>query len=224
MQDDAPTLPPRIRYEPVDATDPDAVDPIAFSEAPTWPPAGERPYPPRRPARSSLLGMSLGAIGVVVIGLLSGLLLNQLGMFASRGATSSPGPTSGLSSPTTLLSPTVTTSASSLAGGLQVTPSNVRLGCDGDERTQEVVLVNGGAADVEWQAIVDTAADRAGIAITPNQGDLDAGGDVSVQLENTTQSSDSGGSSHREGVIRFVPASADAGEVASLNYRLDLCH
>jgi hypothetical protein len=98
------------------------------------------------------------------------------------------------------------------------------LGCDEDERTQEVVLVNAGPVDVEWQAVVDPAADRAGIAITPNQGDLDAGASVSVQLENTTQSSDSGGSSHREGVIRFVPASADAGEVASLSYRLDRCH
>ncbi len=219
MQDDEPTLPPRIRYEPVDAPDPDA-----FSEAPTWPPAGERLLPPRRPDRSPLLWLSLGAIGVVVIGLLGGLLLNQLGVFTPRGATSSPGPSSALSSPTALPSTTATTSPGLLAGGLQVTPSSVRLGCDGDERTLEVVLVNAGPADVEWQAVVDTAADRAGIAITPNQGDLDAGESVSVQLENTTQSSDSGGSSHQEGVIRFVPASADAGEVASLSYRLDRCH
>jgi hypothetical protein len=98
------------------------------------------------------------------------------------------------------------------------------LGCDGDERTQEVVLVNAGPADVEWQAVVDTAADQAGIAIKPNQGDLDAGESVSVQLVNTTQSSDSGGSSHREGVIRFVPASAETGASVSLSYRLDRCH
>jgi hypothetical protein len=213
VQNDEPTLPPRIRYEPVDATDPNA-----FSEAPTWPPAGERPLPPLRPDRSPLLWLSLGAIGVVVISLLGGLLLNQLGVFTPRGATGSPGPTSAHSSPT------ATTSPGPLAGGLQVTPSSVRLGCDGDERTQEVVLVNAGPADVEWQAVVATAADRAGIAITPNQGDLDAGDNLSVQLENTTQSSDSEGSSHREGVIRFVPASADAGAVASLSYRLDLCH
>ena len=219
MQDDDPTLPPRIRYEPLDAPDPDA-----FSEAPTWPPAGERPLPPHRPDRSPLLWLSVGAIGVVVISLLGGLLLNQLGMFAPRGATGSPGPTNALSSPTALPSTTASTSPGLLAGGLQVTPSSVRLGCDGDERTQEVVLVNSGAVDVEWQAIVDTAADRAGIAITPNQGDLDAGESVSVQLANTTQSSDSGGSSHREGVIHFVPASANAGAPASLSYRLDRCH
>jgi hypothetical protein len=219
VQDDEPTLPPRIGYGPVDVTDPNA-----FSEAPTWPPERERPLPPHRPDRSLLLWLSLGAIGVVVIGLLGGLLLNQLGMFAPRGATGSPGPTSALSSPTTLASPTITTSPGPLAGGLQVTPSSVRLGCDEGERTQEVVLVNSGPVDVEWQAVVDTAADRAGIAITPNQGDLAAGESVSVQLENTTQSSDSGGSSHREGVIRFVPTSADAGAPASLSYRLDRCH
>ena len=213
MQDEEPTLPPSIGYGPDDATDPNI-----FSEAPTWPPVGERPLPPRRPDRSPLLWLSLGAIGVVVISLLGGLLLNQLGVFAPRGATSSPGPTTALSSPTGATSP------GPLAGGLQVTPSSVRLGCDGDERTQEVVLVNSGPADVEWQAVVDTAADRAGIAITPNQGNLDAGESVSVQLENTTQSSDSEGSSHREGVIRLVPASADAGASASLSYRLDLCH
>lgn len=51
MQDDDPTLPPRLRYEPVDAPDPDA-----FSEAPTWPPAGERPLPPLRPDRSPCSG------------------------------------------------------------------------------------------------------------------------------------------------------------------------
>ena len=215
MQDDEPTLPPHIGYGPDNATDPNA-----FSEAPTWPPAGERPYPPRRPDRSPLLWLSLGAIAVVVIGLLGGLLLNQLGMFAPRGATSSPGPTNALSSPTTLPS----TTASPLANGLQVTPSNVRLGCDGNERTVQVVLVNTGPADVEWQAVVDTAADRAGIIITPNQGDLDAGDNVPVQLENTTQSVDAEGSSHREGVIRFVPTAADAGGPVSLSYRLDLCH
>jgi hypothetical protein len=117
---------------------------------------------------------------VIVISLLGGLLLNQLGLFTPRGATGSPGPTNALSSPTALPSTTVTTSPSAQVGGLQVTPSSVRLGCDGDERTQEVVLVNSGAADVAWQAVVDAAADRAGIAITPNQGDLDAGESVSV--------------------------------------------
>jgi hypothetical protein len=168
--------------------------------------------------------LSLVAIGVVVISLLGGLLLNQLGVFTPRGATGSPGPTGALSGPTALPSTSATTSPSALLAGLQVTPSSVRLGCDGDERTQEVVLVNAGPAVVEWQAVVDTAADRAGIAIKPNQGDLDAGESVSVQLVNTTQSSDSGGSSHREGVIRFVPASADAGAPVSLSYRLDRCH
>jgi len=224
MQNDDPILPPRIRYEPVDATDRDAVDPNAFAEAPTWPPAGERPLPPLRPDRSPLLWLSLGAIGVAIIGLLGVLLLNQLGAFASRGATGSPGDTGALSGPSALPSTTATTSPGPLVGRLQVTPSSVRLGCDGNERTQEVVLVNAGPADVEWQAVVDTTADRAEIAITPNQGNLDAGESVSVQLENTTHSSSSQGSSHREGVIHFVPASADAGAPASLSYRLDLCH
>jgi len=49
VQDDEPTLPPHFGSVPADATDPNA-----FSEAPTWPPVGQRPYPPRRPDRSPL--------------------------------------------------------------------------------------------------------------------------------------------------------------------------
>src|SRR5262249_62296127 len=94
VQNDEPTLPPRIGNGPDDTTDPNA-----FSEAPTWPPAGARPLPPRRSDHSPLLWLSLGATGVAVIGLLGVLLLNQLGVFASRGATGSPGPTNPLSSP-----------------------------------------------------------------------------------------------------------------------------
>ncbi len=100
----------------------------------------------------------------------------------------------------------------------------MRLGCDGDERTQSVALANTGPQHVQWQAVVDGSADQAGIAITPNQGDLEAGDSLSIQLENTTQSSNSQGSSHREGVIRLAPTSADAGQPPSLSYRLDLCH
>src|SRR5262249_44323995 len=81
--------------------------------------------------------------------------IRQTSFWASRtfrrahplhSSTGSPGPTSALSSPTGATSP------GPLTSGLQVTPSNVRLGCDGDERTQEVVLANAGPADVEWQA------------------------------------------------------------------------
>jgi hypothetical protein len=219
MQNDEPTLPQGVGYEPDAAT-----VPSAHSDAPTWPPAGARPPRPLGPDRSPLLWLSLGATGMAVMGLLGILLFNRLGVFTPRGTLGSPGPTSALSGSTSLPSPTATTSPGPLAGGLQVSPSGLRLGCDGDQRTQQVILVNAGPTDVMWQAVVAAAADRAGIAITPNQGALAAGASVSVVLENTTWSSTSDGSSHQEGMISFVPASAPAGAPASLSYRLDLCH
>jgi hypothetical protein len=217
MQNDEPTLPQHIGYDPDAATLPGA-----YSDAPTWPPAGVRAPRPLGPDRSPLLWLSLGATGMAIIGLLGVLLFNRLGVFTPRGTTGSPGPTSALSGSTTLPSPTATTSPGPLVGGLQVSPGSLRLGCDGDQRTQEVILANAGPTDAQWQAVVVAAADRAGIAITPNQGALAVGASVSVLLENTTWSSTSEGSSHQEGVISFVPASA--GAPASLSYRLDLCH
>jgi hypothetical protein len=217
MQNDEPTLPYHIGYPPDAATDPGA-----FGEAPTWPPAAERSPRPLVPDHSLLLWLSLGTTGAVLIGLIGLLLLNQLGVFASHGAPGSSVPNSALGSPTTTPSPTATASPLAFSGWLQVTPSSVRLRCDGDQRTQVVVLANTGPQAVQWQAVVDVSADQTGIAITPAQGNLDAGTTVSVQLENTTQSSSQGGSDS-EGVIRFVPTTATAGSPPSLSYRLDNC-
>jgi hypothetical protein len=220
MENDAPTLPHHLDSAP-DVT----TDPGAFAEAPTWPPAGERSPRPLVPDRSPLLWLSLGATGAVLIGLVGLLLLNQLGMFALRGAPGSAGSPSALGSPTTTPTPLPTATASSLAvsSALQVTPSSVRLGCDGDQRIQVVVLANTGSQPVQWQAVVDVSADQARIAIAPQQGDLDAGATMSVQLQNTTQSSSSQGGGHSEGIIRFVPTTATAGSPPRLSYRLDTC-
>lgn len=218
MQNDEPTLPPHLGSPPDAATDPGA-----FAEAPTWPPAGERSPRPLAPDHSPLLWLSLGATAAVLIGLVGLLVLNLLGVFALRGAPGASGPTSALGSPTATPSPTATASSLALSGWLQVTPSSVRLRCDGDQRTQVVGLANTGPQTVQWQAVVDVSADQAGIAIAPNQGALDAGATVSVQLENRTQSSSSEGGGHSDGVIRFVPSTATAGSPSSLSYRLDTC-
>jgi hypothetical protein len=220
MQNDEPTLPQHLGSPP-DSTS----DPSVFAEAPTWPPAFERSPRPLVPGRSPLLWLGLGATGTVLIGLVGLLLLNQLGMFTLRGAPGLAGPPSALGSPTSMPTPPPTATASSLAvsSSLQVTPSSVRLGCDGDQRTQVVILANTGSQPVQWQAVVDVSADQAGIAIAPHQGDLDAGATVSVQLENTTQPSSSQDGGHSEGIIRFVPTSATAGSPPRLSYRLDSC-
>jgi hypothetical protein len=217
MQNDEPTLPPHIGYPP-DAT----TDPGAFGEAPTWPPAAERS--PRRlvPDGSPLFWLSLGATGAVLIGLVGLLLLNQLGVFTARGASGSSVPKSALGLPTSTPLPTATASVLAFSDWLQVTPSSVRLRCDGDQQTQFVVLTNTGPQAVQWRAVVEASTDQARIAIAPNQGDLAAGATVSVQLDNITQSSSDGGSDS-EGVIRFVSMAASAGSPPGLSYRLDNC-
>ena len=230
MRDDAPTLPNLGGYEPGTVTDPGA-----FGETPTWPPASERPRSAFGPHRSpkgcvnaSLLRVSLGANAVLLMGLLGLLLLRQASVLGLGGPPDPSAPGAALSNATALPSPTgtnspaATSNATQLSGVLQVTPSSVHLTCDGDQRTQVVVLVNTGSEEVQWQAIVDGAADRAGIAITPNRGDLDAGATVQIQLQNTTRSGSEGHSS-RQGVIRLAPASVDAGSPASLRYTSDRC-
>ena len=157
MQSNKPTLPHRIGFASDDAADPDI-----YPDAPTWPPAGERPLRPlgldgssRGTPGSPLLWLSLGATGVAVIGLLVLLLLNQLGAFTVLGAgpfvPSPSAPGAALSSPTALESPTATTSPSPspVSNWLRVNPSSVRLGCDGDQQTQVVILANAGPEGVE---------------------------------------------------------------------------
>jgi hypothetical protein len=221
MQNDEPTPPQHIGY-----TSEAATDPVAFGEAPTWPPARERSPRRRVPDGSPLFWLSLGATGTVLIGLVGLLLLNQLGMFVSRGTPGSSVPHGASGNATTAPLPTATASATvsslALSGWLQVTPSSVRLRCDGDQQTQLVVLANTGPQTVQWQAVVEVSADQARIAIAPSHGDLAAGATVSVQLENTTQTSSQGGSDS-EGVIRFVSTAATAGSPSVLSYRLDNC-
>jgi hypothetical protein len=106
---------------------------------------------------------------------------------------------------------------------LQVLPSSVQLGCDGDQRTQVVILSNGGPQRVHWQAVLTGSGDQAGVSVDPTQGDLDAGAGVSVKIANTTHSSDSQGASSQQGVIRFTPTSADAGSPSTLSYAAAGC-
>src|SRR5262245_59952172 len=139
MRNDGPTLPKLGGYAPSAISDP---DPDVSHETPTWPPAGERPggafasyRSPDGCVRASLLRASLGANVVLLIGALSLLLLNQTGAFASGGSTGPSTPGAILSTATALPSPTAISSVTSLSGWLQVTPTSVQLGCDGDQRT-----------------------------------------------------------------------------------------
>jgi hypothetical protein len=159
------------------------------------------------------LAISLVANGVLFAALVSALLFARVGAFAPHGASSpsAPAATSVASATNALASPTPG------GGWLQVAPTNVRLGCNGGQDTQFVVLANTGAADVQWQVEFSVSADQAGVAVDPMQGDLSAGTSVALQISNTFQAD------AQRGVLRFAPDSPAAGAAPSLSYTTSAC-
>src|SRR5262249_61061530 len=109
-------------------------------------------------------------------------------------------------------------------GWLHVPPSSVRLGCDADYRTQVVTVENTGPEDIHWQADVIGSGDQAGVALTPEEGELEAGASVSIELRTTFSSSGSQSDSTKRGSIPFAPDSTDAGPTASLSFTTQRCH
>jgi hypothetical protein len=231
MRSDGPTVPHLGGYEPGAAPEPE------FShETPTWPPVGNGTGGAHGPngfpigtTRATVLKVSLGANVALLVGLLGFFLLSHAGVFALAGSTGPSIPGAALSSSTALPSPTATSNATATgspglsSGWLQVTPNSVQLGCDGDQRTQVIVLANTGPQHVQWQANLPGAGDNPGVAFDPHEGDLEAGATVSIQIQNTTSSSGSHGNFSRHGVITFATDESDAGPPASLSYSLARC-
>jgi hypothetical protein len=157
------------------------------------------------------LAVSLVANGALLAALVSVLLFARAGFFAP--SVSSTPHTQAPSATTTsaLASPTLS------GGWLQVAPSSVRLGCDGDQATQFVVLANTGTADVQWQTEFSVSADQAAVEVDPMQGDLSAGTSITVQIHNTSQAG------AQQGVIRFAPDSSTAGTPPTLSYTTSSC-
>jgi hypothetical protein len=224
QHDDEPTVPIQGWYEPdVPA------EPGALGNMPTWPPSGERGL--RFPGRDRLpsgytsamvLGISLGANVVLLIGLIALLLLGHTGFFAPSGSSGQPS-LRGSNSASANSSLTATASSVSRSSWLQVTPSSVQIGCGSGQKTQFAVLENTGPENVQWQANLAVPANQAGVAISPSHGDLAAGASVSLQIRNTTDSDGSQGASSQRGVILFEPTSTDAGSPPSINYTITGC-
>lgn len=204
--------------EPSDALD----APYLSGAVPRWSPAPARPPQPTRSGRAprgyvsvTLFGISVGINVALLIGWIALIALASAGAFGARG----PGPRSqasiqALGSPTATLTPAVSPTAGN--GWLQVSPSSVQLGC-GDSQTQQVVLQNTGPNKVSWLAQFSTSNDQAGVSVNPQNGRLSSGDSVTIQLQNTTQSSGN------QGVIQFVPSNGNAGPPASLSYTTTAC-
>jgi hypothetical protein len=230
MRQDGPPVPHLGRHEPGASAQSQP-----HSETLIWPRADDRrPRAPdnrRAPEMNEApsgsvsalaFGVSLGANLVLLVALAALLLLAQAGIFSSGGAVGSSTRGGTLGSPT----------ASASAAALQIAPSSVQLGCASGQRTQYVTLQNTGAAKVSWQATFSAPTEQAGVTVSPQRGQLAAGGSMPIQLQNTTRSGGSQGVSGRQGVITFAPtvsadgadAGPDGGSSARLSYTTVGCH
>lgn len=223
MHRDEPTLPSLRSSEP---GEPDSLLGRTSSEASTWPLAARRDHSPSGYVQTPtlLLGISLGANIVLLVGLLSLLLLGHSGFFSPGTASTSVPPTASthtlvLSSPTPpSTSPTPTTSPAPIFGWLQLMPSSVHLGCDNGQQIQFVVLINNGPAPVQWQVNLSVPGNQAALNISPNQGTLNPGTSMSLQIQNQTQAHGPQGVSSQQGIIDFVVDTSNAGVPPHLSY------
>ena len=211
MHGDEPTIPNLRMYG---ADEP--------GDAPNWPVVGRRPPPsgaPNQDLRTAMLGASLGANVVLLIGLVGVLLLARAGFFSPSGA-------SPLSSPTVSASTQArgtagpeqsTPTPRAVSDWLQVTPSTVSLGCASGQQTQFVVLANQGPEQVEWRADLSGSEDRAAISISPDHGQLRSGASIALRVQNRSHDN------VQQGTIRFEVSPDDAGSPPSINYTAQGC-
>jgi hypothetical protein len=101
---------------------------------------------------------------------------------------------------------------------LQVIPSTVPVGCGQSQPTPVVLLVNSGPQTVDWRVAFSVPAEQAEVAVDPQQGELDAGARMLVQLQHMIQLTARQGSSGPQGVVDFAPTTPKAGPPASLTF------
>jgi hypothetical protein len=237
MRYEGPTVPTPDHSVPADPADPadatEAADATARSEMPTWPVEAERrrrihevrPIPSGR-VREAVFGLSLVGNFVLLTSVLGVLALIQMGFFAQGDASRQSATGLGLSNPTASSSPFPSTSPSpspsSTPTALQVTPSSVQLSCASGQRTQVVTLQNTGPMAVQWHATV--SSQKVGVAVSPQQGELAAGGNISIQVQTTTKSTGPQGGAGQQGVITFMSTNPDGSQPAQLSYTTVGCH
>lgn len=204
MRDDQPTMPNLPPYAP--------------GGAPMWPERGARAHGSgQRSMTPVLFGVSLGANVALLISVLGLFLLGRAGAFTPSAPT--PPTAGGSTSLGSFSRPTATASPPPPSGWLQAAPSSVTLGCGDDQRHQFIVLINTGSQPVQWQATLSLPQDQAGVTVSPNQGRLNAGASMPLQLQSHVQ----GGGGAQQGVIRFTPSVAAAGPAPSVYYTAANC-
>jgi hypothetical protein len=172
------------------------------------------------------LGASIGANVALLIGLIGLIFLSYAGVFPPGSAAKRPSAnalTSGQARSSPTATATLAPSPTVSAGWLRIAPGSVQLGCDGDQNTQYVILENTGPEPVEWQAVFSLPDALVGVAVNPQQGQLDTGASTPIQLQNNTQAGGPQGVPSQQGVIQFAPTTLAAGPPASLAYTATGC-
>ena len=160
---------------------------------------------------AAILAVSIGANVALIAALLAVVLLARAGYFAPspQAATGT-----GISATTT---PAPSPSATPSAGGLQVTPTSVQLGCDSGQQYQVVVLKNSGSESMDWVVQVSGGSDQAGVSISPRHGTLRPGTSIAIRLQNTSNGDG------RQGVITFNTNAQAGGSPPTLSYTTAGC-
>ena len=163
-----------------------------------------------------MLGASLGVNVMLLLVLLSVLVLDHGGFSQNNvpvGFSSSVSRVSTASPRSTFDTPTA-----SPAGWLQVTPANLQLSCNNGQQTQFVVLKNTGTEPVQWQVIFSEPADQVGVNVNPNQGTLNPGSSMPLQIQNQTHAHGPQGVAGQKGTIEFNPEIVGAGPPPNITY------
>jgi hypothetical protein len=184
---------------------------------PMWPIPLQREQRPAAHGRSPfwwVIATALGASAVLLLSLVS--LLGVISLTSHTGILA-PSRPAGQSAPgVSTASPSANPAPAS--DWLQVAPASVQFGCSDHQRTQIVVLDNRGPRPVHWQASLSVPADRAGVAISPGDGELGAGESTAIQLQSTSQSA------RQQEVIRFSATDAQTGPPASVSFTAVGCN
>jgi hypothetical protein len=180
----------------------------------TWPADRRLKQPSTGRKRPPLiLGTSLGVNVLLLVVLVGVLLLDHGGLSSSVSRVTTASPRASIDTPT----------AAPVNGWLQVTPTNLQLSCNNGQQTQFVVLRNMGTEPIQWQVMFSVPADRAGVNVTPNQGTLNAGTSMPLQIQNQTYAHGPQGATGQRGTIEFNPEIVGAGPSPNITYTTVAC-
>lgn len=208
MQEDGPVTPNPDSYFPPEREEPGGT--------PTWPvDTGRSRSSSTSNATVMLLGASLGLNAALFIALVSVLILGHTTLFGAAGspAGSSGSLNTGSTAHSILSTPTAGATTTPDTGWLQISPASIQLSCNQNEI---VTLQNSGPQQVQWQAIVSTPGDTSGVQVGPNQGTLDPGHTMQIQIQYQPHHNNSQGA--QQGTVQFSPMTPDAGAGPILSY------